>query len=252
MDYSFQLYSARNFPPISAIFPELRSLGYTQVEGYGGLFEDIEPLAQALKSSGLTMPSGHFGLDLLKDTSKAMKIAETLGIKLLICPFLPPDQRTADEAGWTALAETLSGLAETYGKAGFAFGWHNHDFEFKPTTSGRLPLEIILDEVPALVWECDVAWVARGHHDPVAWMQRYADRVAAVHVKDIAPAGECVDEGGWADVGQGVVDWKTIMAFIRRETKAELFVMEHDNPNDVNRFAKRSIDFCRSLEAEDK
>ena len=79
-------------------------------------------------------------------------------------------------------------------------------------------------------------------------MQRYADRVAAIHVKDIAPAGECADEDGWADVGQGVIDWKTIMAFIKAETKAELFVMEHDNPNDIARFARRSIEFCKTLE----
>ena len=84
-----------------------------------------------------------------------------------------------------------------------------------PTETGKLPLEIILDTAPALIWECDVAWVVRGHHDPVAWMQRYADRVTAIHVKDIAPAGECVDEDGWADVGHGTIDWKTIMDFVK-------------------------------------
>ena len=39
------------------------------------------------------------------------------------------------------------------------------------------------------------------------------------------------------------------MDFVKRETKAELFVMEHDNPNDVDRFARRSIAYCKSLEA---
>ena len=38
MDYSFQLYCARNFPPVSAILPRLKALGYAQVEGFGGLF----------------------------------------------------------------------------------------------------------------------------------------------------------------------------------------------------------------------
>ncbi|MBU1173874.1 MAG: sugar phosphate isomerase/epimerase [Alphaproteobacteria bacterium] len=248
MDYSFQLYCARNFPPVTAILPRLKSLGYTQTEGFGGLFGEPESLAEALKASGLTMPSGHFGLDMLKDTDTAMKTAETLGITTLICPAIPQDQRAQAEAGWVALAETLAGLAETYRKAGFAFGWHNHAFEFLPTETGRLPLEIILDTAPALIWECDVAWVVRGRHDPIAWLQRYAPRVAAIHVKDIAPEGQCADEDGWADVGQGVIDWKTVMGFVRSETRAELFVMEHDNPNDVERFARRSIQFCRSLE----
>ena len=248
MDYSFQLYCARNFPPVTGILPKLKTLGYTQVEGFGGLYDKAEGLAEALRASGLTMPSGHFGLDMLEDTDKSMKIAETLGITTLICPAIPPEQRTQPEAGWVQLGETLARLAEIYQKAGFAFGWHNHAYEFTPTESGKLPLEIILDTAPALIWECDVAWVARGHHDPIAWMQRYASRVAAIHVKDIAPEGECVDEDGWADVGQGLIDWKMAMGFVRSETKAELFVMEHDNPNDVERFARRSIQFCRSLE----
>ncbi len=248
MNYSFQLYSARNFPPIADLFPKLKALGYTQVEGFGGLFDKADELAAALAANGLAMPSGHFGLDMLKDTDKSMKIAETLGIKTLICPAIPQEERDQAEEGWVALAETLAGLAETYDSAGFGFGWHNHNFEFVPTSSGKLPLEIILDGAPALTWECDVAWVVRGHHDPVAWMQRYAPRVTAIHVKDIAPAGECADEDGWADVGHGTIDWKSTMAFIKKETKAELFVMEHDNPNDIERFAQRSIAYCQSLE----
>ena len=252
MDYSFQLYSARNLSPVTSILPKLKSLGYAQVEGYGGLFDDVDVLGAALKASGLTMPSAHFSLDMLKDTDTAMKTAERLGITTLICPAIDKDDRSQDEPAWVALAETLAGLAETYQKAGFAFGWHNHDFEFKPVASGKMPLEIILDMAPGLIWECDVAWVVRGNHDPLAWLQRYASRVAAIHVKDIAPKGDCLDEDGWADVGQGVIDWKRIMGFVTDKTKAGLFVMEHDNPSDVERFATRSIAYCQSLEEKAK
>ena len=63
------------------------------------------------------------------------------------------------------------------------------------------------------------------------------DRITAVHVKDIAPAGENADEDGWADVGQGTVDWKGLMAALKEQTKAKYFVMEHDNPKDDKRFA---------------
>lgn len=249
MDYSFQLYGARNFPPVTDFLPRLKELGYAEVEGFGGLYGDAEGLAAAMKSAGLTMPTAHFGLDMLRDTDASMKTAETLGIKTLFCPAIGPDERAQPEAGWKKLAATLAELQEKYSAAGFGFGWHNHAFEFVPTETGRLPMEIILDEAPNLVWECDVAWVVKGNHDPIAWMQRYADRVVAIHVKDIAPAGDCEDEDGWADVGHGVIDWKTIMKFVRENTKATNFVMEHDNPNDVDRMASRSIAYCKSLEA---
>ena len=47
----------------------------------------------------------------------------------------------------------------------------------------------------------------RGGADPLEWMRPYGNRITAVHVKDIAPAGESADEDGWADVGHGTVDW---------------------------------------------
>ena len=62
-----------------------------------------------------------------------------------------------------------------------------------------------------------------------------------VHVKDIAPAGENANEDGWADVGHGTMDWDALYAAAKQFTNARYFVMEHDNPADVDRFASRSI-----------
>lgn len=61
-------------------------------------------------------------------------------------------------------------------------------------------------------------------------------------MKDIAPEGECEDEDGWADVGTGTMDWKAIMDAVRTRTNTRFFVMEHDKPNDHERFARRSIE----------
>jgi sugar phosphate isomerase/epimerase len=240
-DFSFQLYSARNFPPIDAVLKQLASLGYTQVEGYGGLYSDAASLAAALKANGLTMPTAHFGLDMLKDTATTLKTVETLGIKTVFCPAIPQDQRKQPEAGWVQLAETLAELGETYKKAGVGFGWHNHHFEFWPTETGKLPMNIILDTATDIQWEADVAWIVRGEQDPQAWFDKYGQRITAVHVKDIAPKGEAENEDGWADVGQGTMGWDKLITTIKSKTKAQYFVAEHDNPSDVTRFATRSI-----------
>lgn len=247
MRYSFQLYSARNLGSIPDFLPRLAELGYDEVEGFGGLYEDAEGLAGALKANGLSMPTGHFGLDLLADRDRTLKIAETLGVRTLICPFIPPAQRPADKAGWQTLAKTLSRLGETYGHEGYSFAWHNHDFEFKPTADGDLPLELLLEEAGNISWQCDVAWVARGGGDPLAWLDRYKTRVVSIHVKDIAPQGENGGEDGWADVGQGVLEWPGLLAFVKSRTQCRSFVLEHDKPSDVDRFAARSIGYLQTL-----
>jgi sugar phosphate isomerase/epimerase len=241
MDFSFQLYSARNFPPLDDVLGRLAKIGYRQVEGFGGLYADAAGLAASLKKHGLAMPTGHFGLTQLKDTSAALKTAETLGMKTLYCPAIPKEDRSQDESKWVELGETLAQLGETFRRAGYGFGWHNHDFEFKPTASGKLPMDIILDTAPNNDWEMDVAWVVKGGHDPIAWMKKHGHRINAVHVKDIAPAGEAANEDGWADVGHGTMDWQGLATAIKAHTNARYWVMEHDNPSDTDRFAKRSF-----------
>jgi len=240
-ELSFQLYSARFVPSFDDFLGKLGSLGYTLVEGYGGLYEDAAGLAAKLKKNGLSMPTGHFGPAQAADVSTTLKTAEALGIKKIIVPHIGAEDRSADESKWLQLGETLQKHAETYSREGYAFGWHNHDFEFVPTTSGRTPMEILLETAPSIEWEADVAWIVRGKADPSAWFDKYGSRITAVHVKDIAAAGQNLDEDGWADVGHGVLDWGSLIGKVQAKTKAEYFVAEHDKPFDAVRFATRSI-----------
>ena len=240
-DFSFQLYSARNFPPLEPNLQKLAALGYAEVEPYSGLFGDPKGLAAMVKGAGLTMPTAHIGLDMLKDTSKTIDTAGILGITTIFCPAISKEERSQSAAKWQELAVTLSALGEAYGKAGLGFGWHNHDFEFVPTVEGRLPIEILLDEAPSLKWEMDVAWLVKGGQTPSAWFDRYGPRIVAIHVKDLAPAGKALDEDGWADPGYGTLDWQALYTAIKAKTAAKYFVMEHDNPTDIDRFMRRAI-----------
>ncbi|HUV32051.1 MAG TPA: sugar phosphate isomerase/epimerase [Devosiaceae bacterium] len=248
-ELSYQLYSARNFPPLSDHLRFLASLGYKQVEGYGGLYAgtDLAALRAELDGRGLSMPTAHVGLPQLEDTEGTRRIAAALGIKVLFCPAVSREERTRGEAGWRALGEKLAGLAAVYAADGVGFGWHNHDFEFTPTESGTVPLDLILAGSPDLQWEADVAWMQVGGQDPDAWIAKYADRLTAVHVKDIAPAVESEHEDGWADVGHGIMPWGALMKTLSTQTACKYFVMEHDNPSDANRFAERSIKALRAM-----
>ncbi len=246
-DISYQLYSSREFPPLIETLKMLKDLGYSQVEGYGGVYGDPATLKSALAEAGLSMPSGHFGIDMLEgEPDKALEIAAAAGMRAVYCPFLMPDDRPGDAAGWRAFGERLQAAGKPFRAAGLDFGWHNHNFEFETLEDGSVPLEHIFEGGPDLSWEADIAWVVRGGADPLDWIRRYGDRITAVHVKDIAPAGECADEDGWADVGHGTMDWAGIWAALRG-TNAGIFIMEHDKPNDHRRFATRSIRALRNI-----
>ncbi|MFZ7091810.1 sugar phosphate isomerase/epimerase family protein [Primorskyibacter sp. 2E233] len=242
MDASFQLYSARNGGSWADTLKLLADLGYTQVEGFGGSYEDPAAFKALLDANGLSMPSGHFfpvgsfedGLEQSLDT------ARTLGMNRVFCPAPEDDLRTdtPDLAAWKAIAARLETAAKKVKDAGFAFGWHNHHWEFMGDSPA---MDILLTEAPSIDWEMDVAWVVRGGGDPLEWIEKYRGRITTAHIKDIARAGECLDEDGWADVGQGTMDWAGIMQALRA-AGVDLFVMEHDKPSDIERFAKRSIE----------
>ena len=96
-DFSYQLYSSRNFGPLEVTLEMVAKCGYKQVEAYGGLYEDLDRLEKALAANGLRMPTGHFDLTLVEETpSKAIEIAKRLGMTAVIVPFLNPDDRPAD------------------------------------------------------------------------------------------------------------------------------------------------------------
>jgi sugar phosphate isomerase/epimerase len=251
-DVSFQLYSAREFPPLSDVIALLGSLGYKEAEGFSGIYgamDDaaVKSLKADLDASGIRMATGHFGIDALENEPKRMiEIARTLGMDAIYAPYLMPGERPTDGEGWSAFGRRLSQAGKPFKDAGFDFGWHNHDFEFVALPDGSLPHDRMFENAPDLSWEMDVAWVIRGGADPKKFIDAYKDRITSVHVKDIAPESANDNEGGWADVGYGVVDWPSLWALLKT-TKARHFVVEHDNPSDLVRCATRSIETIKTF-----
>ena len=248
MELSYQLYSARNAQPWSNVFASLKEQGYNQVEGYGALFENVAELSADLDNAGLKMPSSHISMELLEnDFDAALNIIKTLGIRQVYGPYLMEEDRPMDTAGWTAFAQKLSAIADKLAGYDVQFGWHNHEFEFLPLEDGGIPMAIILDTAPNVSWEADIAWVVKGDQDPLEWIERYGDRITAVHMKDIAPEGENIDEDGWTDVGTGTMDWKALINALKAKSNATVYAMEHDNPKDAIAFGANSIAFAKTL-----
>ncbi len=237
---SFQLYSARTLEPLEKQFELLASLGYKKVEPFGGLFGEPDRLKRLLEGHGMAAPTAHVGLDRLRtDPAAAAGLCRDLGIGTIYAPAPPLGEREGGEAEWQAIGQELNRIGKVVTGEGLKFGWHNHHWEYGKAADGRRFLDILLQEAPDILWEADLAWIVRGAADPVAEVKRYAGRIEAVHVKDIAPAGECLDEDGWADPGHGVLDWSKLVPALQ-EIGVSLYVAEHDRPNDVARFARRA------------
>ena len=246
MQLSYQLYSARDAGPLDGTLDTLKEAGFDAVEGYGGVYGDPQATRAALDARGLAMPSGHFALwDVEADAAAQIAIARALGVHTMFAPFLMPDDRPTDRAGWEAFAKRLAEAGKPVQDAGLAWGWHNHDFELVDL-GGVTPLDLIAQESADTKLELDIGWVNRAGADPIRFIETYGTQIASAHIKDIAPQGEALDEDGWADVGQGVTDWAPIHAALQK-AGVTLYVAEHDKPSDAARFARRSADAMKSF-----
>lgn len=247
---SIQLYSLRTLPGLPEVLDAAKLAGYRYVELVGSHLDLAGDVRRQLDARELSASSSHVGMTALRERFDAVMAAcKTLGFAQLFMPAVPPDERHRGEPYWTALGQELGLMATRAKHRGIELGYHNHDWELKSQSDGRSALECLFAgaaDTP-LAWQADVAWLVRGGDDPVALMQRHQARLISVHAKDLAPAGTKLDEDGWADVGQGVLDWRGRLAPAAIANGARWLVAEHDKPNDPVRFARNSFSFLNSL-----
>lgn len=238
---SVQLYTLRDdvAKDFSGTLRKVAEIGYEGVElaGFGSAGSALAA-KRAADEAGLVVSGMHVGLEALEtDLDAALADAETVGTKLLICPYLA-DTRRVGGADYVQMAEFFDRLGAACADIGLTFCYHNHDFEFQtfPAKPGD-PYEGEMDGMdllfrfsdPKLVKsELDVYWVKRGGHDPAYYLKRMADRVAVVHLKDLADGSE----HKFAPVGEGVLDFPAIVA-AAVEAGVEWGVVEQDNCYDV-------------------
>jgi len=232
-----QLFSARNFQPWNAVLDTSAKAGFDGVEPFAAVFDDARGFRALADSFDLTLPSAHVPLQMLEqEPEKAIGVSQTLGLKMIVVPWLPEQERPRTRAAADELARRLGVLHAWAEKAGFAFAYHNHDFEFVRLDDGSVLMDVLLDAVPGLSWEADIGWLIRAGQDPLAWLDRHAQRIVAVHLKDYVGGDS---EKGWADLGHGPTDFAPIFARLAKLPKLDYCIAEHDDPSDFDRFVRR-------------
>ncbi len=240
-----QMYTLRNVASLEEQLKIVHDAGVHAVETVGTQNVTAPELKQLLDKYAIKAVSTHVQLaDLRKDLESVVAFNQALGNTHLVVPYLGEKERPTDAAGWSALGSELGDIARQAQARGMTLAYHNHDFELVDF-NGRTGLELLFDAAgPELRTELDLAWVARAGYDPAAMLGKFSGRVFAVHAKDNAPKGEAKDEGGFAAVGQGVLDWKTILPAAQK-AGVQWYVIEHDEPRDPAAVVKAGADYLR-------
>ncbi len=240
-----QMYTLRNAGSLDQQLKIVHDAGVHAVETVGTQNVSATELKQLLDRYSIKAISSHTQLaDLRKDLDGAIAFNRAIGNTTLVVPYLNENDRPKDAAGWTALGKELGQLAAKVKAQGMHLAYHNHDFELVDY-NGKTGLELLFAAAgPDLQTEPDLAWVARAGYDPAEMLKKFKGRMFAVHAKDNAPTGQNKDEGGFAAVGQGVLDWSVILP-AAADTKVQWYIVEHDQPRDPATIINTGAEYLR-------
>ena len=240
-----QMFTLRDYGDFDRQLQAVADAGVTRIETFGMDERDAEDVRQMLDAHGIEVISDHVSIDRLRDDLDAVvAFNRTVGNDTIVMPYLAEEIRPTDADGWRALGTELAGIAAALSDQEMRLGYHNHDFEIAEF-DGRTALELIFEAAgPDLLAEVDLAWVARGGHDPATYLETIGDRVFAVHAKDNKPDFETADERGFETVGSGTLDWDAILP-AAQAVGVEYYIIEHDAAAAPAENIAASADFLR-------
>ena len=275
--------AARDDEPLwNMVLDAISAAGYAHTElGRLGFYPDTpEALSEALSSRGLTLSAGVVfrpfhdprQRDAILDwTQRLCRLLASQGAPwvILIDAFDPPRFATAgradaaprlERADWTAMIDCIADTAAVARDQGLSTVLHPHAgtyVEFEDEIARALD-----DLDPDRIGLC----VDTGHSlfadiDPAALIDRYADRVRYLHLKDLDRGrlqlvrnqaldfDAAVQAGVFVPLGHGNVDFAGVRAALMRVGYAGMASVEQDadpdNPGDPATNAASSLAFLR-------
>jgi sugar phosphate isomerase/epimerase len=210
--------------------------GYAYVESADyaeGKFYGMTPteFKSFLDSLGLKAISAHMGMVTLENADQLIADVKAAGITYFVIPVPPMGMFTVDPAtntlGMKGTAAELVSIMNTIGEkchnAGLKLLYHNHDFEFMPLADGTIIEDVLLEKCnPEWVnFQMDLFWVTKANANALTYFEKYPGRFKAWHVKDMD------QEGKFAPVGTGTIDFKSILAQ-KEKSGMEFYLVEQD------------------------
>ncbi|MDR2115497.1 MAG: sugar phosphate isomerase/epimerase [Planctomycetaceae bacterium] len=251
------VYSLRNQIKESGVvaLDFAKEQGFVEVEigldNHYGLTQ--EQMKEALKQRGLKPIGAHAGYDfLLKQTDKAVEIANDLGVKYVGVAWAP-HKKPLDEAQTLKIAEDFNTIGKRLKEKGIQFYYHNHGYEFYPYKNGETLFDLLVQKTDAdcVKFEMDVMWTIFPGQDPVQLLKKYPDRWILMHLKDLAKGVEGNLSGGTdtkndVALGTGQVDYPAVLKAAQEIGVKHYFI--EDESSDVLKQIPQSLKYLSGIE----
>lgn len=250
-----QLYTLRsviNENPLETL-QALEQTGFRECEVIQGNMAKIWPFLKQtkLKPVSLHMDTALFTRDQAK-LPAALDDAKQRGFSFVVCPYIAPQDRGGVEV-IKRLGETLNKAGEMCAKSGLRLAYHNHAFEFEPSSEGTL-LDVLMKTADAKLvsLELDIMWSQVAGVNPVSVLEKYGKRVTLMHLKNVSADvskqyNEKVPREAFREVGNGSIDVAAVLKAAAKAGVQHYFVEQDQTPGNPIDSLKQSYGYLQKL-----
>lgn len=234
-----QLYSLRDQlkNDLPGTLGKVHDFGFHDVEIYSLHGKSPEEFSALLKANHLRAVAGHFSYERFeKDPEGVAKEAKALGLQYAGTAWVPHSGQITEQ--WVRnTAKVFNRAGEVLAKHGIKFYYHNHGYEFVPHGNGTLFDLLMAETKPEFVcFQMDVMWTVFPGQDPTKLMEKYPNRWALMHVKDLKKGVETGSLAGGTDtrndvvVGTGQTDWASLLRAAQK-AGVKYYFIEDESPS---------------------
>lgn len=251
-----QLYSVRNelARDFEGTLKRVAEMGYEYVEFAGYFGKTAAEVKEIMHKYGLKCISVHQGpAPFFEKGYEIIDYMAELGIEYAVIPWWEAAKLQYGTLEWEDTIKKFKEYSAAVRSRGMKTLYHNHDFEFKEI-NGKCIIDYLYEELPADVVnpQFDTCWVHYAGYSPAEYIDKYADRVEVIHLKDFSckhlaggPAYALIDGDGneiktdnkednefkLVPLGMGRNDFKSILEAAER-ADAHTVIVEQDESVD--------------------
>ncbi len=235
--YTWQMSFERYVGKIPHILDVLKQAGYAGVEPetcmLGSYYDDPGMLAEELGSHDLALAALTLALpwaherETDEERAEAAKAVRYLkhfpGTPLVLCQLPGPDRSDLQHRQKNAIA-CINAVAARAAGEGIACAFHPNSPEGS-VFRVRDDYEKLMDHIKPefLGFAPDAGHIAKGGMDVLEVFKAYRQHIRHVHFKDIGSNGK------WATMGDGVIDFPTVVKFLRETDYNGWIIVEEES-----------------------
>lgn len=229
MQLGAQLFTLRDYTQTAKDFAysmgQVAKMGYktVQISAIGPI--PAQQVREICDENGLQIVLTHTDPNrILNDTEAVIREHDIMGCDYIGIGMMP--QKYASPQWLWHFADDYKEAAKKIAAAGKLLMYHNHNIEFQKF-DGKLVIDTLLESFAPdeLGFTLDTYWVQMGGADVCDWIEKLADRIPCVHLKDMAVKGW---EPIMAPVGEGNLPWGKILATLEKCGKTKYLLVEQD------------------------